>query len=452
MIATQLKEIRRNFSQQPVPIDQLGVWYVDARTARGFNPRGRLQRLLEDHMDAHQRILFVGYRGCGKSTELNHLQIDLKDSFLTLNFSVTKELDAVNINYIELFIVAMEKLFELAEERTFTIRDEFLRSITHWAQSQEIVEIRDKYLGGEFGADVSGEIKGGIEKGVFQTPFLLKFFTGLKVSAKTSKSFKETLKRNVEPKLSELVFHCNRLIAEVLYNAHAKGYENLLLIVEDLDKIPLDNADELFYKYADQLTQLETNIIFTFPVALYYHTRFNTIRHHFEQVLELPMIKVAEKDGSPNPEGLELMRSIVEKRMNLNLFDDPLLLDRLIRYSGGCLRDLFLMIKEAADTALDEGREIITDSDVYRALQLLKKEYDNNIADYRKPTGVFISASAYYEVLVALANNPEKRLENTEAAMDLRQNLSILGYNGDGWCDVHPVMKEVLKDRGLISS
>lgn len=450
MIASHLREIRRNFSQQPVEIDQLDAWYVDARTARGFNPRGRLQRLLEENMDSHQRILFVGYRGCGKSTELNHLQIDLKDKFLTLNFSVTKELDAVNINYIELFIVAMEKLFELAVEQRFTIREEYLRSITHWAQTTEIQEIRDKYLGGEFGADASAEIKGGIEKGIFQTPFLLKLFTGLKVSAKTSKSFKETLKRNIEPKLSELVFHCNRLITEVLSNAHTRGFDNLLLIVEDLDKIPLDNADELFYKYADQLTQLETNIIFTFPVALYYHTRFNTIRHHFESVLELPMIKVAEKDGSPNEEGYELMRSIVEKRMDITLFDSTDHLNQLIRYSGGCLRDLFLMIKEGADTALDEDREKITEPDVHRALQLLKKEYDNNIADYRKPSGVFISATSYYDVLVGLANSKDKKLENTEAAMDLRQNLCILGYNGDGWCDVHPVMKEVLKDRGLL--
>lgn len=450
MKALNLQTIRRNFSQQPVEIEQLDEWYVDVRAARGQNPRGRLQRLLESNQDSHQRILFVGYRGCGKSTELNHLQADLQATFLTLNFSVIKELDAVSMSYIELFIVAMEKLFELIKDKQFTIRPEYLKSITHWAQSKEIQEIRDKYFGAELGVDASGEVKGGIEKGVMETPALLKLFAGLKLSAKTSKSFKETLKRNVEPKLSELVFHCNQLIQEVLINAHAKGYDNLLMVIEDLDKIPLDKADELFFTYANQLTQLETNIIYTFPVALYYHTRFNTIRHHFNEVLELPMVKVAEMDGSKHEKGYHLLRRIVEKRMDIGLFQTPELLDQMIGYSGGCVRDLFLMIKEAADTALDTDREQIGADEVQRALQLLKKEYDNNVADYRKPNGVLITAKDYYEVLVNLARSEDKKLENTEAAMDLRQNLCILGYNGEGWCDVHPIMKEVLKDRGLL--
>jgi hypothetical protein len=450
MKATNLHTIRRNFSQQPVEIEQLDEWYVDVRAARGQNPRGRLKRLLEENQDNHQRILFVGYRGCGKSTELNHLQADLDATFLTLNFSVIKELDAVSMSYIELFIVAMEKLFELVKDKQFTIRPEYLKSITNWAQSSEIQEIRDKYFGAELGVDASGEVKGGIEQGVMETPALLKLFAGLKLSAKTSKSFKETLKRNVEPKLSELVFHCNQLIQEVLINAHTKGYDNLLMVIEDLDKIPLDKADELFFTYANQLTQLETNIIYTFPVALYYHTRFNTIRHHFNEVLELPMIKVVEMDGSRYENGYRLLRRIVEKRMDIGLFKAPELLDQMIGYSGGCVRDLFLMIKEAADTALDSDREQIGEEELLRALQLLKKEYDNNVADYRKPNGVLITAGEYYEVLVNLARSEDKKLENTEAAMDLRQNLCILGYNGEGWCDVHPIMKEVLKDRGLL--
>ncbi len=450
MKATHLREIHRYFGQQPVEIDQLGDWYVDARKARGENPRGRIQRLLEDNGDNHQHILLVGYRGCGKSTELNHLRNDLKESYLTIRFSVMEELDAVSLNYIELFIVAMEKLFEVAKEHQFSISKEYLKSITEWVATKEIVEIRDKYMGGGLEIGGSGEIKAGNEQGILETPFLLKFFSGLKLSAKTSKSFKETLTKNIEPRLSELVTHCNDLIREVLIDAHTKGFQNLLIIIEDLDKIPLDVADNLFYTYSNQLTQLETNIIYTFPVALYYHTRFNTIRHHFTTIHELPMIKVIEKNADPYEPGIEVIRKMVDRRMEMSLWESPAILDEMVKYSGGCLRDLFLMIKEAADTALDAERTVIRQSDFDRALQVLKREYDNNIADNRKADGELIAADAYYEVLIQLANSTDKKLKNTEAAMDLRQNLCILGYNGEGWCDVHPVMKEVLRDRGLL--
>jgi len=35
--------------------------------------------------------------------------------------------------------------------------------------------------------------------------------------------------------------------------------------------------------------------------------------------------------------------------------------------------------------------------------------------------------------------------------MELKHNLCILGYNTDTWYDVHPAVKEILKEKGLIN-
>jgi hypothetical protein len=51
--------------------------------------------------------------------------------------------------------------------------------------------------------------------------------------------------------------------------------------------------------------------------------------------------------------------------------------------------------------------------------------------------------------LVEVAMDPTKKVNNTEEILDLRQNLCILGYNGDGWCDVHPLVKDILIERNL---
>ncbi|HKK80239.1 MAG TPA: hypothetical protein VJ933_11450, partial [Phaeodactylibacter sp.] len=58
--------------------------------------------------------------------------MDISDQFLVLTFSVQKELDPVHLNYIELFIVTMEKLFAAAEEHQMRVREEFFESIQAW--------------------------------------------------------------------------------------------------------------------------------------------------------------------------------------------------------------------------------------------------------------------------------------------------------------------------------
>jgi hypothetical protein len=34
--------------------------------------------------------------------------------------------------------------------------------------------------------------------------------------------------------------------------------------------------------------------------------------------------------------------------------------------------------------------------------------------------------------------------------LDLMNNLTVLGYNGDNWHDVHPTVRDILKERGMI--
>lgn len=435
--ATKLEDIHLSFRPVPLEIDELREFYVTSKEARGSHVTQRMIRSLQENRESNQHILFAGYKGCGKSTELSLLRKELKNEFLIINFSVSEELDPVSLNYIELFIVTMERLFDLANQRSLEISKEFIRSIENWIRTEDIEEIRQKYL--------SVEVEGG--GGV---SFLTLFFAKFKAAAKASKSMKEVLSRKVEPKLSELIEHCNALIREVRNNLYAINKYELLIIIEDLDKIPLDRSHELFYNYSQQLTQLQVNTIFTFPIGLYYNPLFNTIKHRFSNFDILPMIKVKNRDGSNNEKGIQTMLDIVEKRMNSDLFEDKNLLLEMIQYSGGCIRDLFLMIKEAADAARDYNRGRITQDDFQQAYYSLKRDYDANIADKVVDGEVKISVDDYYSDLIKLAEDPKKSCHNSQVVMDLRQNLTILGYNGAGWCDVHPIVRDILKERGKL--
>jgi hypothetical protein len=121
----------------------------------------------------------------------------------------------------------------------------------------------------------------------------------------------------------------------------------------------------------------------------------------------------------------------------------------MILDSGGCLRDLFLMIYESAEHALDQGADHISEAHRHNAFLKLRREYDNSIAEYREGSEIF-TVDQYYQALVALAHSQDKQPENTEVVMHLRQSLAILGYNGEGWCEVHPIVKAILRERGKL--
>lgn len=163
------------------------------------------------------------------------------------------------------------------------------------------------------------------------------------------------------------------------------------------------------------------------------------------------MIKIKNRDNSPYENGLRAMREIVQRKMSIDLFEENTLLDDLINVSGGVIRDLFRLINEAADSALDMDKEKIEREHIEMAKNSLKKEYENNIADYRYE-GKDFTTQNYYDALINLANSETKKLDNTEAELHLRQNLSILGYNGHGWYDIHPVIRLILEERKKIKT
>ncbi|NTV67073.1 MAG: hypothetical protein HGB06_05210 [Chlorobaculum sp.] len=435
-----LTKIYKTLSSKPLQGEELDRWYVETVAGRGNDPVKSLKRRLFAEPDGHLQILFSGYRGCGKSTELNKMGRDIAEQFLVLNYSVY-ELDPVTVNYVELFILTMEKLFALSQEHHLGISKEFLESVNAWRQSAEIENVRE--LAGTAGAETGAEVEASV-------PFMAKFFAKLRAEARYSTISKKTIFQTLEPRLSDLINHCNDLIREVKSNLPQTGRKGLLIVIEDLDKLILERAEELFFNHSPILTTLHSNVIFTFPISLIHHTKAKIIIDNFDPVFELPMIKVHDKEGAPF-EGRETLRSMVECRIGTECFESEELLYRLIDLSGGCLRDLFRLIREAADNALNHDREMISETDCKTSFYHVRRDYENSIAEKRgAEKQIIVSVEEYYETLKSIALSETKKVDNTEAALDLRQNLCILSYNDEGWSDVHPIVRSILEERKMI--
>ncbi|MFZ4525379.1 MAG: P-loop NTPase fold protein [Chlorobium sp.] len=432
-----IAEIYDRLSPEPLQGDDLQRYYVDSFAGRGDNPMISLKRLLLGKPDGKLQILFSGYRGCGKSTELNKLQREISDDFIGLNFSAVKELDPVNINYVELFVLAMEKLFDVVGTNHIRINPQLFESVRQWSRSAEIENIRE--LTGEASLEAGAEVE-------VIAPLFARFFTKMRLGANASTTTKKTVIQNIEPRLSDLISHCNALIREIKSKLPEIGKKGLIIIIEDLDKLSVEKAEELFFNHSHILSTLQTHVIFTFPISLRHHPKANVIKGNFDEDFELPMLKVHDKQGKPF-NGRDAMREIVTCRIGTACVESPALVNQFIDMSGGCLRDLFRMIRNAADNALNNEREVITEADYTKSFFRLRRDYENTIAEKRVENTVIISVAEYYDTLKTLALSSTKKVDNTEAVLDLRQNLCILGYNDEGWCDVHPVVRTILCER-----
>jgi broad-specificity NMP kinase len=416
-------------------------YYTDLFVARGDNPIMTLKRRLDSSPNGKLQILFSGYRGCGKSTELNKLAKQIEQDFVVLNLQVLKELDPININYVEIFILTMEKLCKAAEKFEIDVSDHFLDSIKGWVNSEEVQKIRS------FSADLQAEA--GIETKI-GIPWLSNFFSKIRIASNLNYSAKKTIIEAVEHKLSDLIDHCNDLIREVKLSLPDINKKGLVILIEDLDKLDLAKSEELFFEHSNILTSLHTHIVFTFPIALRHHPKSTTIKGNFQEDFELPMVKIKDKQGNHFEAGRNGLYQLITARIDKTFFENDALIYKFIDISGGCIRDLFRLIVTATDNALNNERTQITEADYYKSFVRLKRGYRDTIAEKTKDNKVIVSVSKYYDTLVAVANSPIKQVENTEAALDLRQNLCILGYNDEGWCDVHPIVREILKEEGRI--
>ena len=78
--AITINKVPRAFIAEPLEGEELSL-FLNTNKARGGTPvRQRILRTLENNNYEAWHSLFVGYRGCGKSTELNKLKQDIIDN------------------------------------------------------------------------------------------------------------------------------------------------------------------------------------------------------------------------------------------------------------------------------------------------------------------------------------------------------------------------------------
>jgi hypothetical protein len=444
--AKTLADARRNCGPQPLsPGEGLEDFWVETESARDAESSFRLNLLELLEQEGAPKVLVHGHRGCGKSTEINKFVSELPDNWLVVRVNVGDFLATTGNEAADVLLAAATALFAAAEERKLPINPKSLEHVLKYFC--EVTETRASSSKstheGEAGADAS--------KSILTQLFGLraKLVSALKFESRTE----ESIVRRVRRSKGELCKAVNGLCLgiEQAWKRHRQQSPDtrVLLIVEELDKLGLADARQIFVNDGRILAEVTLRAIYTIPVFTFHSADAGAIRSYFEHDLPLPMIKVVESNGEHCKKGRKILRSIVRRRVAPSILPDDAL-EELINRTGGVLRDLFEAIRTAAGFKSVREGDKITREAVKGALDRMVGVMGVQIA---YPPEDKKSPRPLQERLAELAKQQKegKRI-STQPDPDLQLLLmsgALIEYNGERWLGVHPLALQYIQGLGL---
>ena len=427
----------------PEPLEtkvEIDAFYqIDINRVRGVDRIGHLRLGL---MDSHANQLpfkafLLGHPGVGKTTELSRLLIDLKDRFRPLRLSVTAELNPGTLRFYDVLLLILIKLtYEVSKPEVIGFEDTDLERMLGWVREHlatkwtKRLRVDQKELGG--GVSI---------------PFL-KLFGNIKLGETRERGEQEyelSFVSDLVELTNRVLTECNRLLAK-----HQNGRQWVILL-EDFEKIGLPAAvvKDLFIGLRPSLQGFDAHFIAIIPVWLKYSEDAGVVLPANFQTFVIPDIAVCDRDHRKNKEAITALREVVTARAHENLFDGQVL-ERLCVASGGNLRDLFALIRNAMVTARLRESKTIGLSDADLAVAGLRNDYKMLLGSTGQDANE-ISLADKLDRLTGIYKREDPAVEVPNRVLyQLLQQRCVLQYNGASWMGVHPLVLDLLIEFGKL--
>lgn len=426
--AQTLKEAYRVCDLKPLSGDKLEKYYVDLSNIRRTEAINKVvEKLNFLESGETETILFTGHRGCGKSTELKRIQRKLEKDFWVIYLESNEEIDINDAKYTDFYLVIIKQIEAALRKNDLKFDAELLKNFEEWFMeiTQETEEAVEKAV------SIESEAKAG-----FEIPLITKLSTKLLAQIKGSNTQKKTIRETMEKNISRLKTDINRLLKDGLNKLREKcpEYKGFLLIFDNLDRIPPHIGEHLFFDYPKQLQELECSIIYTVPISVVYSKK--NLNNVFGEYNIMPMVDIykykSDRDElEHNPNALTEVAGLIEKRVSVeDVFESYDLVEKMAEFSGGHVRQLMQLMRNAAITAASRGHDKIKVEDVQYAINQEQFNFERLIPDNHYP----ILAEVY----------KEKDVPKDDIGQDMLFNTSVLEYNGDNrWNYINPLVRNI---------
>ena len=379
----------------------------------------------EEANRGNKTLLFLaGMRGSGKTSELAKIASKLhhSEAFFCVTCNLDEGLDLNDMEYMDIVIFQLERLFEELQEAKVEIETSIIASLQNWF-SERVREVNNA-IKKEDGFEV--EITAG-------TPSFLSFL-GITAKVKSnllgSKENAQKIRTVFKNNFSDFARQFNLFVEEVnLKLRQTKTAKELLFVVDGIEKAAsLDIRKKIILEEANRVRLIQTNTIFTLPIELM-PERQKLIS--FSTVVSFPFVKIRERNGDIVEEAVQRFVEFTYKRIDENLFDSPETVRKAILTGGGSPRE-YLRILEYANMFADDDAEVIT-------LEALEK----GIRKLAAETSQYVSTSDLEKLKTLKQSNEDGRVMPFDADwQDLLEKLIILEYNDGTYKRVNPIVEE----------
>ena len=183
---------------EPFPLsekDEFQHFYVKTYEARGADAVKHMAYGLRLSSNLAMKILFMGNRGSGKSTELFLLKQEIENEFDVINFFIQQEVDVDSMTYTDFIFAIMSQIVKYVEKRKDlckVLKDDIEALYRYWEEERIIESVEYD----------EGELETGFEAKI---SFLKRIAVHGSGVLRTGAESKLTIHRKMEPKIGYLI-------------------------------------------------------------------------------------------------------------------------------------------------------------------------------------------------------------------------------------------------------
>jgi hypothetical protein len=375
--------------------------------------------------------LFSGYSGNGKSTELKRLAHQLRQNGYTVLLA-----DAENYHDLEHAIVPSELLVIIAaafgEHAAKALDSKALDSKaptpSYWKRFAEFLKTEVQLSELKVGA---GEAE-------------------LKLALRHATPFWLEIRHSLDSRLAQLKENAHAYIRECLaLLKRLDACNGVVFILDSMEKLSgpvtslqvvLESVAQVFSQHADLLRLPGCHVIYTVPPHVSLLAQ-NMVRLYDGPLHVLPSLKVLQRGEEPRAfePGVRVMLELLGKRIPLNqVFSEPRLAEELILASGGHVRTLIMLVRDLLISAASKGLPA-TEGHVQEVIQRLREQLELSI----RPEAVPILDEIRRTSSVKGVKSGDLPL----LARHMNAQLVLCYRNGEGWYEVHPLVREDVQIR-----
>jgi hypothetical protein len=369
-------------------------------------------------------LFLAGMRGSGKTSELAKIskKLNHKECFFCVTCNLDEGLSTDNMEYMDIVIFQLERLFEELKNINLDVDKGTLASLQSWF-SERVNEVNNAIK-----QENGFEMEIGAE-----TPSLFSF---LKIAAKLksnltgSRENADKIRMVFRNNFTDFARKFNEVIEKVSITLREKDFaREILFIIDGLEKTATSEVrKKVIEEITDRIRHIQANTIFTLPIELM-SERPRLIQ--FSKVVSFPFVKIVERNGDKVPDAINRFRQFVNRRIDLSLFETEEVVEKAIMMSGGSPREL-LRILQYANMYADEDTGVIKMDNLDKGIKKLAAEDSQYLTQ---------------DDLNKLKELKEANTENRpmppydEIWQDLLEKQVVLEYNDGTYKRVRPVIE-----------